>query len=213
MRSACRRSAARPGFIGAMTATFSSTRWRSASRSGTRSSSAATRIGNPIVYLLEDRARRHRRPAWPRPPSRPTPRKAPDRPGRRSVRREAPARSLPRADALGRGDRHPGYGGGGADLFGGRDEAKGTSQGSTSTSAACRAARPHDRLRDDALGGQERMLMVLRREGAGGRGHLPRWGSISLSSARPPTTPFRREAERRGQGQTCRSSSSATRRR
>ena len=52
IRSACRRSAARSASTSAMTATSSSMRWRSASgRRDAIFTSAATGVGNPIVYL------------------------------------------------------------------------------------------------------------------------------------------------------------------
>ena len=50
---------------------------------------------------------------------------APHRPGRRPLRREAAARSLPRADGVGRRHRHPGHGRGGPHLLGGRDGRQG----------------------------------------------------------------------------------------
>ncbi len=52
MPSACRRSAARSASTSATTATFSSTRWRSASpRADAIFYAKATGVGNPIVYL------------------------------------------------------------------------------------------------------------------------------------------------------------------
>ena len=54
---------------------------------------------------------------------------AADGAGRRSVRREAAARGLPRADGLGRGRRHPGHGRGRPHLLGGRDGGEGRSRG------------------------------------------------------------------------------------
>ena len=67
---------------------------------------------------------------------------APDRAGRRSVLREAAARSLPRDHGEGLRDRDPGHGRGGADLLGGRDGREGRSRRRRSISTRCRAAKP-----------------------------------------------------------------------
>ena len=53
---------------------------------------------------------------------------APDRAGRRSLRREAPARGLPRAHEVGRGHRDPGHGRGGPHLLRRRDGRQGRSR-------------------------------------------------------------------------------------
>ena len=92
--------------------------------------SAATGIGNPIVYLGSKTGRDgiHGASMASAAFEADAEEKAPDGPGRRSVRREALARSVPRAHGLGRGDRDPGYGRGGADVLGGRDGRQGRSR-------------------------------------------------------------------------------------
>ena len=127
---------------------------------------------------------------------------APDRAGRRPVRREAAARGLPRADGLGRGRRHPGHGRGRPHLLGGRDGGQGRSR---------RRARPrrrplprdrHDRLRDDALrepgahaDGAEA------RAGSEGRRHLPQMGArLRRHRQDDRHEALRRQASGRGQG-------------
>ena len=87
IRSACRRSAARPASIGAMTATSSSTRWRSASPGGTRSS-LRPRPASAIRSSISARrpgATASMARAWPRPPSRRTPKRS-ARPSRSAIR-------------------------------------------------------------------------------------------------------------------------------
>ena len=78
---------------------------------------------------LQDRARRHPRRVDGLGRVRGRRRgEAPDGAGRRSLRRKAAARSLPRTDGVGRGRRHPGHGRGGPDLLGGRDGREGRSR-------------------------------------------------------------------------------------
>ncbi len=78
---------------------------------------------------LQDRARRHPRRDHGLGRLRGRRRgEAPDRAGRRSLRREAAARGVPRTDGLGRGRRHSGHGRGGPDLLGGRDGRQGRSR-------------------------------------------------------------------------------------
>ena len=105
-RSACPPSAARCGFHRATTATSWSTPWRWASRETDEIFyAAATGVGNPDrLSRLQDRPRRHpRRHHGVGRVRRRIRGEAPDRAGRRSLRREAAARGLPRAD----GDRMP----------------------------------------------------------------------------------------------------------
>ena len=89
--------------------------------------SVASGVGMPVVYLGaktgprrgwrgddgKRRVRRHHRG------------KAPDGAGRRSLHRKAAAGGVSGADGVGCGDFHSGHGGGGADLFGGRDGRQG----------------------------------------------------------------------------------------
>jgi hypothetical protein len=78
---------------------------------------------------LEDRARRHpRRHHGIGRVRRRCGGETPDRAGRRSVRREASARGLPRNHGRGLRHRHPGHGRGGPDLLGGRDGRQGRSR-------------------------------------------------------------------------------------
>ena len=67
---------------------------------------------------------------------------APDRAGRRSVRREAAARGLPRADGDRRDRRHPGHGRGRPHLLVVRDGGQGRARRRSSSSTRCRCARP-----------------------------------------------------------------------
>ena len=144
IRSACRRSAARSASTSATTATSSSTPWRSASRAPTRSSTPRRPgVGqSDRLSRLQDRPRRH--PRRDHGLGRVRGRRggeAPDRAGRRPLRREAAARSLPRTDGVGRGRRDPGHGRGGAHLVGRRDGRARATSASSSTSTACPAAK------------------------------------------------------------------------
>ena len=67
---------------------------------------------------------------------------APDRAGRRSVLREAAARSVPGDHGEGLRDRDPGHGRGGADLLGGRDGRQGRSRRRSRARQGADAARP-----------------------------------------------------------------------
>ncbi len=75
---------------------------------------------------------------------------APDRAGRRSVHRKAPARGLPRADGDRRGDRHPGYGRRRAHLLGRRDGGQGRPRHRARSRPGAGARSRDDALRDDA---------------------------------------------------------------
>ena len=78
---------------------------------------------------LQDRPRRHpRRHHGVGGVRRCVGREAPDRAGRRSLRREAAARSLPRTDGIRRRHRHPGHGRGRPHLLGRRDGRQGQSR-------------------------------------------------------------------------------------
>ena len=105
--------------------------------------SAAKGVGLPVVYVgSKTGPRRHpRRDHGLGRVRRGVGGEAPDRAGRRPVHREAPARSLPRADGRGRDRRHPGHGRGGPHLVLGRDGRQGRASASSSTSTACRRAR------------------------------------------------------------------------
>ena len=89
---------------------------------------------------------------------------APDRAGRRSLHRKMPARSLPRADGVGRRHRHPGHGCGRPHLLGRRDGRQGRSRHrARSRQGAVREERmtAYEMMLSES---QERMLMVLRPE-------------------------------------------------
>ncbi len=70
---------------------------------------------------------------------------APDRAGRRSVRRKAIARGLSRDHGEGLRDRDPGHGRGGADLFGGRDGREGRSRRHARSRQGADARSQHER--------------------------------------------------------------------
>ena len=102
---------------------------------------------------------------------------APDRAGRRSVLREAAARSLPRDHGQGLRDRDPGHGRGRAHLLGGRDGRQGRSRRDARSRRRAVPRDRHDRLRDDALGEPGAHAHGAQAgEGEGGRGDLPQMG-------------------------------------
>ena len=68
------------------------------------------------------------------------------------VHREAPARSLSRADGRGRDRRHPGHGRGGPHLLLGRDGRQGRGRHRARARPRADPRGRHDRLRDDAVG-------------------------------------------------------------
>ena len=90
---------------------------------------------------------------------------AADRAGRRSVRREAAARGLPRDHGEGLRDRDPGHGRGRAHMLGGRDGRQGRSRRHPRSGEGADAARPgmsgYEMMLSES---QERMLMVLKPE-------------------------------------------------
>ena len=181
IRSACRRSAARCASTPATTATTWSTPWRSASprsrqdflRGGLRRRHADR------LSRLEDRTRRHPRRQHGLGRIRRGRRgEASDRAGRRSVLREAAARSLPGDHGQGLRHRHPGHGRGGADLLGGRDGRQGRSRRRSRTRQGAVPRDRHERLRDDALGEPGAHAHGAQaREGSRGRGDLPQMGA------------------------------------
>jgi phosphoribosylformylglycinamidine (FGAM) synthase-like enzyme len=159
----------------------------------------AAGVGNPIVYLGSKTGRDGIHGATMASASFEAGRRGapPDRPGRRSVRREAAARSLSRIDGVRGGHRHPGHGRGRPHLVGGRDGLKRRSR---------RRARPrprplprdgNERLRDhavrepgaDADGAEAR-------EGKRGRGIFRKWGLDFAVIGR--TTDSRRFVVRQG---------------
>ncbi len=152
--SACRRSAARCASTRAMTATAWSTPWRSASPQGRDFLRRGLRRRHADrLSRLQDRPRRHpRRHHGLGRVRRGLRREAPDRAGRRSVLREAAARSLPRDHGQGLRHRHPGHGRGRADLLGGRDGRQGRSRRHARSRQGAVPRRGHERLRDDAVG-------------------------------------------------------------
>ena len=103
---------------------------------------------------------------------------APDRAGRRSVLREAAARSLPGDHGEGLRHRHPGHGRGGADLLGGGDGRQGQPRRRSRTRQGAVPRDRHERLRDDALGKPGAHAHGAQaREGSRGRGDLPQMGA------------------------------------
>ena len=139
---------------------------------------------------------------------------APDRAGRRSVHRKAAARSLPRLMANGASSPSRTWARPASPPRRSRWAPRAISA-STSISTRCRARSRHDRLRDDAVGKPGAHADGAQaREGRGGRSDLPQMGArFRRSSARPPTISASSCASRRGRWPTCRSRSSATRRR
>ena len=127
---------------------------------------------------------------------------APDRAGRRSVRREAAARGLPRTDGVGRGRRHSGHGRGGPDLLGGRDGRQGRSRRRARSRRGPLPRDRHDRLRDAAVGEPGAHAHgAAAREGGGGRGDLPQMGArLRRHRQDDRHETLRRQASGRGQG-------------
>ena len=115
---------------------------------------------------LEDRARRHpRRHHGLGRVRRGVGGEAADGAGRRSLHREAAARSLPRADGRGRHRRHPGHGRGGPHLVFGRDGRQGRASASSSISTSVPTREDGMTAYEMMLSeSQERMLMVLKPE-------------------------------------------------
>ena len=152
---------------------------------------------------LQDRARRHpRRHHGVGRVRRGRRGEAPDRAGRRSVLREAAARSLPRDHGEGLRHRDPGHGRGGADLLGGRDGRQGRSRRRARTRQGAVPRDRHERLRDDALGEPGAHAHGAQaREGSRGRGDLPQMGA-RLRDRRPhhAEQALHRQARRRGDG-------------
>ena len=151
--SACRRSAASRISTPPITATSWSTRCASASPAGQDLlfGAAGPRKSGGLCRR-QDRARRH---PW-RDHGLGRVRRgfrgeAPDRAGRRSLHREAAARSLPRTDGDRRHRRHPGHGRGRPDLVLGRDGRQGRARHRARSRQGAGARDRHDRLRDHAV--------------------------------------------------------------
>ncbi len=103
---------------------------------------------------------------------------APDRSGRRPLHRKMPARSLPRADGVGRGHRHPGHGRGRPHLLGRRDGRQGRSRHPARPRQGAGARGAHVGLRDDAVGKPGAHAHGAQaREGEGSRGDLHEMGA------------------------------------
>ncbi len=102
---------------------------------------------------------------------------AADRAGRRSVLREASARSLPRNHGARLRHRHPGHGRRRADLLGGRDGRQGRSRRHARSRQGAVPRSRHERLRDDAVGEPGAHAHGAQaRERERGRGDLPQMG-------------------------------------
>ncbi len=105
-------------------------------------------------------------------------REAADGAGRRSLRREAPARGLPRADGERRGGRDPGHGRRRPHLLGGRDGRQGRPRHRARPRQGALPRDRHDRLRDDAVGEPGADADgAPPGDGGGGRGDLPEMGA------------------------------------
>ena len=102
---------------------------------------------------------------------------APDRAGRRSLRREAAAGSLPRAHEIGRRHRDPGHGRGRPHQLRRRDGRQGQSRRRARPRQGALPRGGHDRLRDDAVGKPGAHAHGAEtRHGEAGRGDLPQMG-------------------------------------
>ncbi len=188
-----------------MTATSSSTRWRSASPRRTRYfTRKATGVGNPIVYLGSKTGRDGIHGATMASASF----EADAEEKRPTVQVGDPfaekllARGLSRTDGVRRGRRHPGYGRGGAHLVGGRDGGQGRSRRRTRSRPRAVPRDGHERLRDDAL--REPRTHAdgpQAREGSASGRDLPQMGARFRRHRQDDRfQAFRRQARRRGQG-------------
>ncbi|MGY3119324.1 hypothetical protein ACVWXQ_003261 [Bradyrhizobium sp. S3.14.4] len=102
---------------------------------------------------------------------------APDRAGRRSLRRKTAARGVPGDHGEGLRHRHPGHGRGRPDLLGSRDGRQGRPRRRPRSRRGADARDRHERLRDDALGKPGAHAHGAQaREGKGSRGHLQEVG-------------------------------------
>ena len=202
----------------ATTATSWSTPWRSASPAPTRSSTRPpTGVGNPIVYLGSKTGRDgiHGATMASAEFDDAVGGEAPDRAGRRPLRREAAAGGLPRADGVGRRHRHPGHGRGRPHLLGGRDGRQGRPRHRARPRRGADPRGRHDRLRDDAVGEPGAHAHGAQaRHGGGGGGDLPEVGPrLRGHRPAPPTRCASSSSTAARRWPTCRSRSSATRRR